>query len=175
MFCKYQHVDRSFLEQCSHTSLVFIGHTVKAFIVGMYLLFCALKFMMVLCRFQLEGVHWQRQNSGGNVAMRCVVFMSSFIPSKPKGFLLSWRQEVPTQIFLGTFKAQARHPPNKRERNPSFSPLIISTTTESWGISNSSIMSLFVQVAELTKMFLEAKDNVKFLTTLERHFKVRQT
>ncbi|XP_073386148.1 dynein-1-alpha heavy chain, flagellar inner arm I1 complex isoform X3 [Physcomitrium patens] len=40
------------------------------------------------------------------------------------------------------------------------------------GSSNSNLLGTFkAQVAELTKVFLEAKDNVKILTTLERHFK----
>jgi hypothetical protein len=30
-----------------------------------------------------------------------------------------------------------------------------------------------VQYNELSKLYVEAKDNVKFLSTLERHFKVR--
>ena len=38
---------------------------------------------------------------------------------------------------------------------------------------DTSVMSAFkVQFAELTKLYVETKDNVKFLTTLERHFKV---
>jgi dynein heavy chain len=37
---------------------------------------------------------------------------------------------------------------------------------------DASVMSGFkVQFAELTKLYVETKDNVKFLTTLERHFK----
>jgi len=37
---------------------------------------------------------------------------------------------------------------------------------------DTSVMSAFkVQFAELTKLYVETKDNVKFLTTLERHFK----
>ncbi|OAE19678.1 hypothetical protein AXG93_1847s1410 [Marchantia polymorpha subsp. ruderalis] len=40
------------------------------------------------------------------------------------------------------------------------------------GSSNSNLLASFrSQFTELSKMFLEAKENVKFLTTLERHFK----
>ena len=34
-----------------------------------------------------------------------------------------------------------------------------------------TIEAFRVQFAELTKLYIETKDNVKFLTTLERHFK----
>eukprot|EP00899_Mesostigma_viride_P018540 jgi/Mesvir1/26688/Mv20468-RA.1 len=40
------------------------------------------------------------------------------------------------------------------------------------GSSDANLMQGFkTQFAELTKLYLEAKDNIKFLTTLERHFK----
>ena len=39
------------------------------------------------------------------------------------------------------------------------------------GSTDSNLLQAFkTQFAELTKLYVEAKDNVKFLTTLERHF-----
>jgi dynein heavy chain len=38
-------------------------------------------------------------------------------------------------------------------------------------VESSSIPSFVYHFSELTKLYVEAKDNVKFLTTLERHFK----
>lgn len=48
----------------------------------------------------------------------------------------------------------------------------ISTTLFATCYDWTSISCLLKQLTDLTNMFLEAKDNMKFLTTLERHFKV---
>nr|AML30863.1 axonemal inner arm dynein heavy chain 7 [Marsilea vestita] len=47
----------------------------------------------------------------------------------------------------------------------------IITVLESASGNTELVQSFKSQYADLTKLFLEAKDNVKFLTTLERHFK----
>jgi len=65
--------------------------------------------------------------------------------------------------YCGGGGANAANTGNNNPNNPTGNPT---------GGSNNVIVSNFEELfSELHKMHTEAKDNVKFLTTLERHFK----